>query len=61
VGSKWFLDKLGHDGLNRMLSGFDDNSAYATCTFALKTSKEAEPLLFQGRIDVQPPSATHPV
>ena len=25
---KWFLDKLGHDGLNKMLQGFDDYSAY---------------------------------
>ena len=31
---KWFLQKLGHDGLNRMLVGFDDKSAYAQCTFA---------------------------
>lgn len=31
---KWFLKKLGHDGLNRMLAGFDDKSAYAQCIFA---------------------------
>jgi inosine/xanthosine triphosphate pyrophosphatase family protein len=31
---KWFLQKLGHDGLNRMLAGFDDKSAYALCVFA---------------------------
>ena len=31
---KWFLQKLGHDGLNRMLVGFEDKSAYAQCTFA---------------------------
>ena len=31
---KWFLEKLGHDGLNRMLDGFDDRSAWAQCTFA---------------------------
>lgn len=31
---KWFLDKLGHDGLNKMLAGFDDKSAYAQCIFA---------------------------
>lgn len=31
---KWFLQKLGHDGLNRMLAGFDDKTAYALCVFA---------------------------
>lgn len=31
---KWFLAKLGHDGLNRMLVGFEDKSAYAQCIFA---------------------------
>jgi inosine triphosphate pyrophosphatase len=31
---KWFLEKLGHDGLNKMLVGFDDHSAYAQCTYA---------------------------
>ena len=31
---KWFLQKLGHDGLNAMLAGFEDKSAYAQCTFA---------------------------
>lgn len=30
---KWFLEKLGHDGLNKMLAGFDDKSAKAICTF----------------------------
>lgn len=28
---KWFLDKLGHKGLNNMLVGFQDYSAYAQC------------------------------
>lgn len=31
---KWFLAKLGHDGLNRMLVGFEDKTAYAQCIFA---------------------------
>ena len=31
---KWFLKNLGHDGLNRMLAGFDDKTAYAQCIFA---------------------------
>lgn len=33
-GCRWFLQRLGHDGLNRLLVGFDDKSAYAQCTFA---------------------------
>lgn len=31
---KWFLQKLGHEGLNAMLAGFEDKSAYAQCIFA---------------------------
>ena len=31
---KWFLKNLGHDGLNSMLAGFDDKTAYAQCIFA---------------------------
>jgi len=46
---KWFLDKLGHDGLNKMLAGFEDKSAYALCTFAYSTGPGAEPILFEGR------------
>eukprot|EP00760_Papus_ankaliazontas_P022692 PhM_4_TR18934/c0_g1_i2/m.12533/K01519/ITPA; inosine triphosphate pyrophosphatase len=48
---KWFMEKLGHDGLNKMLVGFDgDNtSAYALCTFALAFSeKEEDVIIFQG-------------
>ena len=39
----------GHDGLNRILHGFEDKSAYAQCIFALTTSPEAEPKVFVGR------------
>ena len=31
---KWFLKALGHEGLPKMLAGFDDKSAYAQCIFA---------------------------
>eukprot|EP00992_Anisonema_acinus_P002456 TRINITY_DN10715_c0_g1_i1.p1 TRINITY_DN10715_c0_g1~~TRINITY_DN10715_c0_g1_i1.p1 ORF type:complete len:201 (-),score=65.47 TRINITY_DN10715_c0_g1_i1:44-646(-) len=48
---KWFLDKIGHDGLNRMLHGFDDHSAYALCTFSYADGPEAEPVTFEGRTD----------
>ncbi|CAJ0766463.1 13957_t:CDS:2, partial [Entrophospora sp. SA101] len=46
---KWFLEKLGHDGLNKMLSGFEDKSAYALCTFAYSSGQNDEPILFEGR------------
>jgi inosine triphosphate pyrophosphatase len=48
---KWFLDDLGHDGLNKLLAGFDDKTAYALCTFAFSPSPDAEPLVFAGRTE----------
>ncbi|KAL4433779.1 hypothetical protein ABPG75_000220 [Micractinium tetrahymenae] len=48
---KWFLQKLGHDGLNRMLAGFDDKSAYAQCTFAYTPGPGCDPVVFVGRTD----------
>lgn len=26
---KWFLEKLGHEGLNKLLAAYEDKSAYA--------------------------------
>lgn len=46
---KWFLQKLGHDGLNKMLDGFDDRTAYAQCTFAYTPGPEYEPIVFIGK------------
>ncbi|KAJ3015578.1 nucleoside triphosphate pyrophosphohydrolase ham1 [Thoreauomyces humboldtii] len=58
---KWFMQGVGHDGLNRMLVGFDDKSADAVCTFAYcEPGKEA--VLFEGRIKgsiVQPRGPTN--
>ncbi|KAL4450725.1 hypothetical protein ABPG77_001081 [Micractinium sp. CCAP 211/92] len=48
---KWFLQRLGHDGLNRLLVGFDDKSAYAQCTFAYSEGPGSEPVVFVGRTD----------
>ncbi|KAF6259817.1 inosine triphosphate pyrophosphatase-like protein [Scenedesmus sp. NREL 46B-D3] len=48
---KWFLEKLGHDGLNRMLAGFEDKSAYAQCIFAYSPGPGAEPVTFVGRTE----------
>ncbi|KAI8391544.1 inosine triphosphate pyrophosphatase-like protein [Radiomyces spectabilis] len=46
---KWFNELLGHDGLNRMLVGFDDKSAYALCTFAFCKGPGHEPIIFEGK------------
>ncbi|ATZ48381.1 Bcham1 [Botrytis cinerea B05.10] len=48
---KWFMDALGHDGLNNMLAGFPDKSAQAVCTFAYSEGPGHEPIIFQGRTD----------
>ncbi|KAB8299915.1 hypothetical protein EYC80_000158 [Monilinia laxa] len=48
---KWFMQALGHDGLNNMLVGFPDKSAQAVCTFAYSEGPGHEPIIFQGRTD----------
>ena len=46
---KWFLEKIGPEGLHRMLVGFEDHSAEARCTFAYHDGVEGPPvLLFRG-------------
>ena len=46
---KWFLDKMGHDGLNRLLAGYEDRTAYAQCVFAFCAGPTSEPVVFDGR------------
>ncbi|RMJ25996.1 hypothetical protein PHISP_03133 [Aspergillus sp. HF37] len=48
---KSFLDALGHEGLNRMLDGFEDRTCEAVCTFGFCRGPGAEPILFQGRTE----------
>lgn len=48
---KWFLQKLGHDGLNLMLAGYEDKSAYAQCIFALCAGPGCEVRIFDGRTE----------
>lgn len=45
---KWFLAKLGHQGLNQVLAGFEDKSAYAQCTFALSEGPAEQVHVFVG-------------
>ncbi|KAJ6094652.1 hypothetical protein N7467_002165 [Penicillium canescens] len=42
---------LGHEGLNKMLDGFEDRTAEAVCTFAFCRGPGEEPLIFQGRTE----------
>jgi len=58
---KWFLEALGHEGLNNMLAGFPDKSAQAVCTFAYSEGPGHEPILFQGRTDGKIVPARGPV
>eukprot|EP00043_Microstomoeca_roanoka_P016971 m.175976 g.175976 ORF g.175976 m.175976 type:complete len:211 (-) comp16552_c13_seq1:731-1363(-) len=48
---KWFLSAIGHEGLNKMLAGFEDKTAYAQCVFAFQPSEGVEPIVFVGRTD----------
>jgi inosine triphosphate pyrophosphatase len=48
---KWFLEAVHHDGLNRMLAGFDDKTAYALCIFSY-TDGVGQPIhTFSGRTE----------
>jgi inosine triphosphate pyrophosphatase len=48
---KWFLEKCGHDGLNKMLDGFDDRTAYAQTIVAYTAGPNEDVLVFEGRTD----------
>ncbi|KAK3091895.1 hypothetical protein FSP39_023518 [Pinctada imbricata] len=47
---KWFLKKIGPEGLHKMLAGFEDKSASAVCTLAYHSGqKDSKVMLFQGK------------
>ncbi|XP_050307349.1 inosine triphosphate pyrophosphatase [Anthonomus grandis grandis] len=49
---KWFLEKMGPEGLHKMLAGFEDKTGQAVCTFAYHSGEDgAEVVLFQGRCE----------
>ncbi|KAJ1500695.1 hypothetical protein HMI56_003678 [Coelomomyces lativittatus] len=50
---KWFLEKLGHEGLNQLLSSYTDKSAFALCTLAYCEGPGEEPILFEGQTEGQ--------
>lgn len=48
---KWFQQKLGGEGLVKMVSGFEDKAAWAQCSVAFSPGPGAEPCVFIGRTD----------
>eukprot|EP01121_Diplochlamys_sp_Union-15-3_P002782 TRINITY_DN1258_c0_g1_i2.p1 TRINITY_DN1258_c0_g1~~TRINITY_DN1258_c0_g1_i2.p1 ORF type:complete len:232 (+),score=59.20 TRINITY_DN1258_c0_g1_i2:77-697(+) len=48
---KWFLDKLGHDGLNKLISGWTDKTAYVLCAISFSPGPGTEPKTFFGRVE----------
>ncbi|XP_060565350.1 inosine triphosphate pyrophosphatase-like [Ruditapes philippinarum] len=47
---KWFLSKIGPEGLHKMLAGFEDKTAEAVCVFAYCSGEPgSKPELFIGR------------
>ena len=48
---KWFLEGIGHEGLNNLLAAYPDKSAYAQTIFAFARDADAEPVLFLGRTE----------
>jgi inosine triphosphate pyrophosphatase len=47
---KWFLEKCGHDGLNRMLDGFADKSATASTIIAFTMGNDDDTIhVFEGQ------------
>nr|XP_023918112.1 inosine triphosphate pyrophosphatase isoform X2 [Quercus suber] len=49
ISSKWFLQKIGHEGLNNLLMAYEDKSGYALCAFSFALGPNAEPITFLGR------------
>jgi inosine triphosphate pyrophosphatase len=46
---KWFLDKCGHDGLNRIIAGWEDKSAYAQTIVGFCPGLGQEVVTFEGQ------------
>ncbi|XWS13500.1 hypothetical protein CRYUN_Cryun36dG0042000 [Craigia yunnanensis] len=47
--SKWFLEKIGHEGLNNLLMAYEDKSAYALCAFSFAIGPDVVPITFLGK------------
>ena len=45
------MDKLGPEGLFKLLAGWEDKSAQAVCTFAYMGGENEDVILFQGKTE----------
>lgn len=54
---KWFLKKVGPEGLFKMLQGFDDHSATAMASFAYCTGDVNDIKLFKVSGDIEIPNS----
>jgi len=48
---KYFMQSIGHEGLNNLLVGFPTKAAWALCTFAYCAGPGQEPVIFEGKTD----------
>ena len=46
---KWFLEKCGHDGLNKMIEGYNDKSGYAQTIVSFCSGPDQGVTVFEGR------------
>ena len=46
---KWYLEKIGNEGLFKTLDKFEDKSAYALCTFSFALGPDEEPVTLTGK------------
>jgi len=46
---KWFLESCGHEGLNKLIAGYEDKSAYAQTVVAFSPGPGQEAVTFDGR------------
>jgi inosine triphosphate pyrophosphatase len=53
---KWFMESVGHKGLNNLLAAYTDKTAEAVCTFAYSEGPGFQPIIFQGRTTVRYPT-----
>jgi inosine/xanthosine triphosphate pyrophosphatase family protein len=51
--SRWFLENLKPEGLNKMIAKFEDKTAYAQCIIGYMDRSLKEPKLFIGRTNVK--------
>lgn len=46
---QYFLETIGHKGLNNLLVAYEDKTAYAQCIFAYSPEPGSDPVLFVGQ------------